>query len=120
MPSLPRLGARRRPQRRATPQRRIHPSVKPDDFGFQVVLARTGIEVEVPADATVLEAIERAGVTPASFCRNGMCGTCQTTVLSETPIDHRDSFLDDAARGNSLMICVSRAEKPGATIELDL
>ncbi|MFW0789858.1 2Fe-2S iron-sulfur cluster-binding protein [Gordonia sp. CPCC 205333] len=119
MSGLPRLGGRRS-SRRPTPQRRIHPSIRADDFGFQVVLARAGTEIEVSADSTVLEAVERAGIKPVSFCRNGMCGTCQTTVLGDTPIDHRDSFLNDSARESSLMICVSRAEYPGTTIELDL
>ncbi|MDX6740442.1 2Fe-2S iron-sulfur cluster binding domain-containing protein [Actinocorallia sp. A-T 12471] len=30
-------------------------------------------------------------------CGQGMCGTCETTVLDGTP-DHRDSLLDDADR----------------------
>jgi ferredoxin len=52
-------------------------------------------------------------------CREGTCGTCETTVLAGRP-EHRDSVLDDAERadGATMMICVSWSLDP--VLELDL
>ena len=62
-----------------------------------------------PGD-TVLDAVGSAGVDVLSSCRQGICGTCETTVLAGEP-DHRDTLLDDDERaaGDCMYICVSRA-----------
>jgi ferredoxin-NADP reductase len=76
---------------------------------FEVVCDRTGITVTVPAELSVLEALENEGVSVLSSCTEGTCGTCETAVLEGTP-DHRDSLLTDEERaaGDTMMICVSR------------
>jgi ferredoxin len=73
------------------------------------VCDRTGITVTVPAELSVLEALENEGVSVLSSCTEGTCGTCETAVLEGTP-DHRDSLLTDEERaaGDTMMICVSR------------
>ncbi|MGW0082877.1 PDR/VanB family oxidoreductase [Streptomyces sp. NPDC003393] len=77
---------------------------------FEVELAQSGMTLTVPADRSVLEAVEDAGVTVLSSCREGTCGTCETMVLDGT-VDHRDSLLtpQEQARHDTMMICVSRA-----------
>ncbi|WP_372495631.1 PDR/VanB family oxidoreductase [Saccharopolyspora soli] len=77
---------------------------------FEVELARTGTIVTVRPEQTVLEAAQMAGVEVLSSCRQGTCGTCDTTVLAGRP-DHRDSILDDAERlaGDCMFPCVSRS-----------
>ncbi|MDN5914546.1 MAG: PDR/VanB family oxidoreductase [Pseudonocardia sp.] len=89
----------------------------PDEF--DVRLRRTGATVRVTADATVLAAVESAGVSVLQSCREGTCGTCETTVLAGRP-EHRDSVLDGAERaeGATMMLCVSRSLDP--VLELDL
>ena len=59
---------------------------------------------------TVLDAVGAAGVEVLSSCRQGICGTCETTVLAGVP-DHRDSLLDDDERaaGDCMYVCVSRS-----------
>jgi ferredoxin-NADP reductase len=86
---------------------------------FEVELARTGRTVLVPADRSILEVVEDAGVPVLSSCREGTCGTCETDVLGGTP-DHRDSLLtpDERATGETMMICVSRS--CGGKLVLDL
>ncbi len=78
------------------------------DHAFTVELA-DGTEVEVGADTSILKALEDAGVPVLSSCREGICGTCETTVLAGE-IDHRDSLLseDERAAMDTMMICVSR------------
>lgn len=77
---------------------------------FDIELARSEVTVTVTPDSSVLDAVQRAGVTVLSSCREGTCGTCETTVLAGEP-DHRDSILDDDERDNAgcMFICVSRS-----------
>jgi ferredoxin-NADP reductase len=77
---------------------------------FQVVCQRSAVTVEVSAEMSILEALEEADVPILSSCLEGICGTCEATVLEGTP-DHRDSMLTDAERacGNKILTCVSRS-----------
>ena len=77
---------------------------------FDVELAQSGMTLTVPADRSILEVVEQAGVGVLSSCSEGTCGTCETGVLAGVP-DHRDSVLNDSERAanDCLMICVSRS-----------
>ncbi|WP_082538305.1 cytochrome P450 [Pseudonocardia sp. EC080610-09] len=77
---------------------------------FEVELVRTGVTLTVPPERSVLDVVESAGATVLSSCAEGTCGTCETPVLAGE-VDHRDSVLDDGerARGDCMMICVSRS-----------
>jgi ferredoxin-NADP reductase len=77
---------------------------------FAVELARTGVVVDVQPGVSVLDAVRAAGVDVLSSCRQGTCGTCETTVLAGRP-DHRDSTLADHERaaGDCMFPCVSRS-----------
>ena len=89
------------------------------DAAFEVVCERSGVTVTVPPGASVLAAVEDAGIGVLSSCTEGICGTCETTVLEGEP-DHRDSLLteDEQAAGDTMLICVSRCR--GARLVLDL
>ncbi|MER5184082.1 PDR/VanB family oxidoreductase [Streptomyces sp. NPDC002896] len=86
---------------------------------FTARLARSGLHVSVPAGATLLDALERAGVMVPRMCRQGVCGECRVPVLAGRPL-HRDEYLsdDERAAGDSVMCCVSRSETE--TLEVDL
>lgn len=84
---------------------------------FEVELRRSGRTVSVAADTTVLSAVRAQLPDTAYSCEQGFCGTCQQRVL-EGEIDHRDELLTDAERGDSMLICVSRAS--GDRIVLDM
>lgn len=87
--------------------------------GFTVVLARSGTSVTVPPGSTIIDALFNAGIDVPHSCLEGVCGTCETKVLSGEP-DHRDLVLTDAERaaGKTMMICCS-GSKTG-TLVLDL
>ncbi|WP_037571166.1 PDR/VanB family oxidoreductase [Phaeacidiphilus oryzae] len=89
------------------------------DTAFEVVLSASGRSLTVPADRSVLETLEEAGVDILSSCREGTCGTCETGVLDGVP-DHRDSLLTPAeqAAGDTMFVCVSRCR--GSRLVLDL
>ncbi|KOX25910.1 ferredoxin [Saccharothrix sp. NRRL B-16348] len=86
---------------------------------FEVELARSGRTLVVPADKSILHAVEEAGITVLSSCQEGTCGTCETGVLEGVP-DHRDSVLsaDEQAVCDVMMICVSRSRGPRLVLDL--
>lgn len=86
-------------------------------LAFRVELARSGRQLEVPAEQSLLEALEGAGLEIPNLCRGGVCGQCQTRYL-KGDVEHRDHYLAPHERADSLMPCVSRG--CGSPILLDL
>ncbi len=98
----------------------------PKEFGkpvmdgpFEVELANSGMTLTVPADRSILEVVEEAGVDVVSSCQEGTCGSCETPVLDGI-VDHRDSLLtkDEQEKNDTMFICVSRAACPKLTLSL--
>jgi vanillate O-demethylase ferredoxin subunit len=89
------------------------------DESFDVEIASTGEIVSVPADKTIIEALEEAGHDLMYDCQRGDCGICQTEVLEGVP-DHRDVVLSEKEResGKIMQICVSRAKSPRLRLDL--
>lgn len=80
---------------------------------FKVKLQQSGVEVVVPGDMSMLEAMEEAGIDAPFLCRGGACGRCEQEVIEcDGVIMHNDHYLSDAekAAGNRIMPCVSRAK----------
>lgn len=78
------------------------------DGGFVVVLERRNKQIVVTPGRTILECLSEAGVEVPNSCRQGICGACETTVISGRP-DHRDGILSasERASGKTMMICCS-------------
>ncbi|MBE1489778.1 PDR/VanB family oxidoreductase [Plantactinospora soyae] len=95
------------------------PAADEPDGGIEVICQRSGLTVAVPPGLSILDAVRQAGVDVLSSCTEGICGTCETTVLDGVPA-HRDSLLteDEQEAGDTMMICVSRAL--GDRLVLDL
>ena len=89
---------------------------KASDKPFKVRLARTGEVLDVPTDKTILEVLRGHGLEVPSSCETGTCGTCRTKLLAGVA-DHRDLVLAEHERGDTIMICVSRAKSE--LIEID-
>ncbi|MFJ4224275.1 PDR/VanB family oxidoreductase [Microbacterium sp. NPDC089695] len=89
-----------------------------DDQPFDLHLARSGRTVSVPPDKSALDCLGEAGVFVPSSCREGICGSCELSVLDGV-VDHRDSVLDAAEReaNDCFFPCVSRAIGAGLTID---
>ncbi len=88
---------------------------------FTVSLTRSEIEVQVGEHDSILEAVEAAGVDAPFLCRGGVCGQCETRVVScEGVLEHNDEYLseEERKRGQQLMICMSRFK--GRQLTLDL
>ena len=73
----------------------------------------------VPEGKTILDALLDAGEDAPYSCMEGVCGSCETKVISGTP-DHRDMILTESERkaGKTMMICCSGSKS--AELVLDL
>lgn len=86
---------------------------------FEVTAQRSSVTTIVAPDESIVDALRKVGVDVLTSCAQGVCGTCETDVISGQP-DHRDSLLDEVERQQSACMfpCVSRS-RDGALI-LDL
>ena len=89
------------------------------DRPFTVRLVRSGCDVHVPPDRSLLDALEDSGNGVPWSCREGLCATCRVDVLAGE-CEHRDSVLsaEERATHRTMLVCVSRAK--GEWLELDL
>jgi phthalate 4,5-dioxygenase reductase subunit len=84
---------------------------------FEIVLARSGQTLKVPADSSVLEVLCTHGVRVASSCESGCCGSCRVRLLAGRA-DHRDLVLEPAEHDSAIMVCVSRAHDEQLVLDL--
>ncbi|WP_137165397.1 PDR/VanB family oxidoreductase [Salinimonas lutimaris] len=89
------------------------------DKPFKLILSRSGLELNVEATQTALDAIDDAGVEIDMSCEMGVCGTCKTRVLEGIP-DHRDSVLSasEKEKNDVFTPCCSRARTDTLIIDL--
>jgi vanillate O-demethylase ferredoxin subunit len=75
---------------------------------YEVVLAKTGLQLDVCSDKSLLDTLLDAGVEIEYSCTEGFCGSCKIKVIQGLP-DHRDSVLTEAerARGDTILACCS-------------
>jgi ferredoxin-NADP reductase len=81
--------------------------VKGDELGgFWVELARSGEEYYIPPGKKVLEVLFDSGVDVDYSCELGICGACETRVISGEPV-HHDAVLseEEQATNEKVMIC---------------
>lgn len=87
---------------------------------FRMRLARSNIEVDVPADTSALAAVREALPAVSYSCQQGFCGTCRVGVLAGA-VSRRgtSTFLE---RPDSMLICVDRADhrSDDTTVTIDL
>ena len=87
---------------------------------FNAQLAASNKEINVGEHQSLLEAIEAAGVDAPYLCRGGVCGQCETNVLShDGKILHNDHWLTEEQKrsNNKIMPCVSRFEGKSLTLD---
>lgn len=85
--------------------------------GFEVLLARRGIRVQVEPEQTIVRAIELAGLRVPTSCLSGLCGACKTDYL-EGDVEHNDYILSDDEHRHCMTLCVSRSRSPLLVLDL--
>lgn len=90
---------------------RFAPPRKQKQEAFQVKLKKSGAQIEVPKDTSLLDVLLQNGVKVPYSCRAGGCGTCEVKV-EEGEIVHFDSFLTEKQQGGmkTMLSCVSRGQ----------
>jgi ferredoxin-NADP reductase len=76
-----------------------------------VVFLHSGKVCHVSAECTLLDLAEKNGVQIPYGCRQGLCGTCATRVLSgRVQMDAEDGLTAEQKNAGYVLPCVSRAE----------
>lgn len=92
----------------------------PDDSGsFDIYLSRSQLALTVSADETILDAVRAVGIDILSDCEEGICGSCETSIVSGEA-EHRDYVLTEKEKNENycMMICVSRSDCALLTLAL--
>jgi len=84
---------------------------------FVVELGRSGKAFVVRPDESIVDVLNRHGISVDVSCKEGYCGTCMTRYLSGTP-EHHDSVLDDDDRKRYVMVCCARASTEKIVLDL--
>lgn len=89
------------------------------DSPFEVELATSGQVFHIPADRSVFEVLDEAGIVIETSCELGICGACITHVLQGVP-DHRDQYMTAAehACNDRFTPCCSRSKSPRLVLDL--
>lgn len=73
-----------------------------------VELRKSGKTLTVAPGVSILDAMQQEGIQPEFSCREGICGACETKIISGD-VEHHDQILtkQERAANKSMMICVS-------------
>jgi ferredoxin-NADP reductase len=87
--------------------------------GFIVELARSKRELVIPQGKSILQCVSEAGIQVPHSCEEGVCGACETRVISGIP-DHRDTILTEQERNENatMMICCSGSKSPRLVLDI--
>ena len=80
-----------------------------------VEFRKSGRTVDWRGNDSLLEFAEAQGLQPPFSCREGVCGTCKTALLSGA-VKYFEHPLDEPGPGNILLCC----SRPSESIVLDL
>lgn len=87
---------------------------------FWVEVPRHNLRLEVPADRSLLDVLNDAGVDTLSDCRRGECGLCAVDIVrAEGDVDHRDVFFSvhEKRACTRMCACVSRVSGGGVVLD---
>jgi len=85
------------------------PAAAPSGPTYAVELRRSGVTVECGESETLLDAALRAGLRPPSMCREGICGTCRTSLLGgQVDMDDAGGLRPREAAQGHVLLCCSR------------
>ncbi|RFP91091.1 reductive dehalogenase [Rhodobacteraceae bacterium 63075] len=89
-----------------------------ENHAFKLKL-RDGRVLDVPEDKAATDVLAENGIAIDVKCSDGICGVCKCGLVSGEA-EHRDFVLSAKQREREIILCQSRAAKPGGTLEIDL
>ncbi|MCI2285967.1 class I ribonucleotide reductase maintenance protein YfaE [Colwellia sp. MSW7] len=78
------------------------------------VVSQTGSQI-IPSIGSLLESLEKSGVTVESHCREGFCGACRIKK-TKGEVEYFDNPIGYAGE-NEVLVCCSKAK---TDIEIDI
>ena len=104
---------------RFSPSGKFSPPPVGGEAAFDIELRRRGIVLHVGPDDNALDVVREVVRNHPYSCHEGMCGSCEVSVLGGK-VDHRDDVLSDEERAANdvMMLCVSRALSDRLVIDL--
>ena len=86
---------------------------------YELVLTESGHTLRLTPETNILEKVLALGVEVENDCRDGICGSCLTPIVTGT-VDHRDLVLTkkEQAAMDRMLICVSRPTCPRLELKL--
>ena len=94
-------------------------TTKPSNKGYRIKLQKAELEFFVEPGQTMLEVLRQNGVEVSTSCEQGICGSCETGVVSGIP-EHRDSLLSDVEKASNKVIMVCCSGSKSDLLVLDL
>ena len=88
-------------------------------IGYEVELKRSEKIIKIVPGQSILDGLIENGVSVDYSCKEGVCGSCETSIVSGE-VEHLDGILtkSEKAANKSMMICVSYCK--GGTLVLDI
>ena len=98
----------------------VHVEAPSANESYVVDCRKSGKSVEVPPGKSILDSLIDAGLNPDPSCKEGVCGACETKVISVGEIEHHDGILSKAERAanKTMMICVSRCKRGPLVLDI--
>lgn len=90
-----------------------------ENHPFRLKLARSGNELDVPADKTITDVLAENGIHIDVKCSDGLCGVCKCGLVSGD-VEHRDFVLSKKQQADTIILCQSRAAEADGVVEVDL
>ena len=87
---------------------------------FWVEVPRHQLRLQVPADRSLLDVLNEAGVETLFECRRGECGLCALDIERvEGTVDHRDVFFSPQQKSANAQLCACVSRISGGGVVLD-
>ena len=90
-----------------------------ENHEFTLKLSKSGKTFTIPEDKSATDVLAENGIHVDVKCSDGICGVCQCRVVSGE-VEHRDFVLSKKQQEALIILCQSRAAKPGGVLEIDL
>jgi len=90
-----------------------------ENHEFTLNLAKSNRSFVIPPDQSITDVLSQNGIQVDVKCADGLCGVCKCGLLAGE-VEHRDFVLSQSQQVNAIILCQSRAAKPGGEITIDL
>ena len=87
---------------------------------FWVEVPRHQLRLHVPADRSLLDVLNEAGIETLFDCKRGECGLCALDITRvEGTVDHRDVFFSPHQKSSNRQLCACVSRISGGGVVLD-